>query len=209
MNCRKKEPIFLSFRFWLNPLYFAAVKNSGLSVSTKKALRIKMRRRRQAVLAEQKKRWDTALCKALQEWLQNSEVRTAHCYLPLPEEVQYYAVIEWMLQAQIKVVCPHTMGDGMMEHRQLSHLSELKTGVFNTRYPAKRRLYNGTYDVIIVPGLAFDAAGYRLGYGGGYYDRFLKQVDYNTTLALAYPFQKVPVLPHEDYDVPVHKVLMP
>ena len=63
-------------------------------------------------------------------------------------------------------------------------------------------------DLIIVPGLAFDRRGTRLGMGGGYYDRLLALPRYKNSLrlGLAYSFQLVDSLPREDWDVPVHAV---
>lgn len=60
-------------------------------------------------------------------------------------------------------------------------------------------------DAIIVPGLVFDLQGYRIGYGGGYYDRFLGSLSRKkSTLSLAFPFQVVEEeLPKEAYDIPV------
>lgn len=175
----------------------------------KKTLRLKMRKERAVAPVAQKRRWDTELCEMLQAWLQKRQVKTVHCYLPFPEEVQYQAVIEWMLQSHIQVVCPHALKDGVLEHRVLHRLREVSTGPFNTQHPAERKLYSGAYDAIIVPGLAFDRQGYRLGYGGGYYDRFLAEAQYTTTVALAYPFQLVQMVPYTDYDLPVEEVLLP
>lgn len=63
-------------------------------------------------------------------------------------------------------------------------------------------------DLIVVPGLAFDRKGARLGMGGGYYDRLLSLPRYRDALrlGLAYSFQLVDRLPREDWDVPVHAV---
>jgi 5-formyltetrahydrofolate cyclo-ligase len=61
-------------------------------------------------------------------------------------------------------------------------------------------------DLIIVPGLAFTPDGYRLGFGGGYYDRYLQKFN-GATLSLAFPAQLVPELPVEDHDIPVGKII--
>lgn len=61
-------------------------------------------------------------------------------------------------------------------------------------------------DLVIVPGLLYNRAGYRVGFGGGYYDRFLK--DYRGyTISLAFSFQLIDHLPHEEYDIPVGKMI--
>ena len=66
-------------------------------------------------------------------------------------------------------------------------------------------------ELVVVPGAVFDREGYRIGYGGGYYDRYLaarREIPFDT-LALAYPFQLVEEIPREDWDLPVGKVLTP
>ncbi|WLR44282.1 5-formyltetrahydrofolate cyclo-ligase [Bacillus carboniphilus] len=61
-------------------------------------------------------------------------------------------------------------------------------------------------DLLFVPGVCFDNNGYRIGYGGGFFDKFLK--DYkNQTVALAYHFQIISYIPVERHDVPVNKII--
>ena len=61
-------------------------------------------------------------------------------------------------------------------------------------------------DVIIVPGIVFDPCGYRIGFGGGYYDRFLQGFD-GTRIAMAFNEQLVPDVPKECHDLPVHTII--
>ena len=61
--------------------------------------------------------------------------------------------------------------------------------------------------LILVPGLAFDDEGFRIGYGGGFYDKFLAKEPEHPTVALCYSFQMVDAIPTEDYDIPVDLVL--
>ncbi len=61
-------------------------------------------------------------------------------------------------------------------------------------------------DLIVVPGLAFDAAGNRLGCGGGYYDRFLTNLDGTVRIGLCFAFQLVDSVPHTGLDQPVHSL---
>ena len=63
-------------------------------------------------------------------------------------------------------------------------------------------------DLIIVPGIAYDRLGYRIGFGGGYYDRFLQ--NYNgTTISLLLQEQLYDQLPHESFDQPVQRLILP
>ena len=61
--------------------------------------------------------------------------------------------------------------------------------------------------LVLMPGLAFDPQGHRIGYGGGFYDRFLAQEPNHPTVALCYDFQMLPQLQTEEFDIPVDTVL--
>ena len=69
--------------------------------------------------------------------------------------------------------------------------------------------YEGAIDLIIVPAVAFDKRGYRLGRGGGFYDRFIKKQPHATLIGVGYDFQlleEVPVLKH---DQKMHRIILP
>ena len=61
--------------------------------------------------------------------------------------------------------------------------------------------------LVLMPGMAFDRAGHRIGYGGGFYDKYLSREPEHPTLALCYDFQIVENLPTEEFDIPVDIVL--
>jgi 5-formyltetrahydrofolate cyclo-ligase len=75
--------------------------------------------------------------------------------------------------------------------------------------PAKKDepLPHEQFDLIIVPVLGFDKDNYRLGLGGGWYDRFLANQSQAQTIGLAYASAEVPVLPREDHDIPLDKII--
>jgi 5-formyltetrahydrofolate cyclo-ligase len=91
----------------------------------------------------------------------------------------------------------------------LKSLDELESGVYGTSHPINGVEYFGDYDLIIVPGLAFDDRNQRLGYGGGYYDDFMKQYPHAHKLGICYPFQKVKQVPVELHDLKIDDVLYP
>lgn len=94
---------------------------------------------------------------------------------------------------------------------QINHLSELETGYANILEPKEilqAKVMNKYIDLLIVPGLMFDVDGYRLGFGGGFYDRYLIEQDHRaTTVSLASEFQLVEKLPRDDYDIPVDYII--
>lgn len=85
----------------------------------------------------------------------------------------------------------------------------LRKGPYGVYEPARRRLVNlEDLDLVIVPGLAFDRKGNRLGRGKGYYDHFLKELSRKTsTIGLAFNFQILPTLPTTADDIAVDKVI--
>lgn len=81
-------------------------------------------------------------------------------------------------------------------------------GILEPKKSMVKKVLPGDIDMIIVPGVAFDAKGYRIGYGGGYYDRFLKNVRKDCMKAgIAYEFQVVDELPKEDHDIPLDMII--
>lgn len=162
---------------------------------------------RAALDPRQKKAWDQAICDMLWNMLSDREWVIIHCYLPMGTEVDIVPLIRRMLAAGLTVVTPKTLPDRKLQHLVLRSLDELEWGVFGTSHPAEARTFSGTYDLILVPGLAFDKANYRLGYGGGYYDTFLAQHPGAHTVGVGYPFQLVGQVPVEEHDVALDQVL--
>lgn len=93
----------------------------------------------------------------------------------------------------------------------LSHLPvSISTYSFHSRI-LDTKLIQGKkltyFDCIIVPGIVFDLLGYRIGYGGGVYDRFLSVHSEAFTIGIGYDWQVVPQLPIEEHDIPVNLLL--
>ncbi|MEL7020646.1 MAG: 5-formyltetrahydrofolate cyclo-ligase, partial [Bacteroidota bacterium] len=139
----------------------------------KKQLRQQFRVKRKSLTAIVKQRYDESICTQLYEYIRANNHKTVHTYLPVGTEINLFPLITQLLNEGKMLVCPKTLKDRQLTHLILTDLSELVTGLYNTQHPLREQIYEGTYDLIIVPGLAFDRLGYRLGYGGGYYDTFL------------------------------------
>ncbi|MCB9080260.1 MAG: 5-formyltetrahydrofolate cyclo-ligase [Lewinellaceae bacterium] len=176
--------------------------------SEKKVLRQRIFQLRTTLDTATREAWDQDLCRQLAALIAQRQPQTVHTYLPMAGEVDFFPVIASLLADGVTVVAPKTLPRRQLENRILQSLTELEPGVMGTSFPANPGIYTGTYDMIIVPGLAFDAEGYRLGYGGGYYDTFLAEHPEAWKVALAYPFQVVDQVPREDHDVPVDGVLV-
>lgn len=170
--------------------------------------RTHFRELRNTLTTAQKNSWDRSICQQLLDLIEANEYRTIHTYLPIRTEVDLLPLIQQLLDRQLTVVCPKTLENRQLEQLILTDLNNLTTGLYSTKHPTKAVIYTGEYDLIIVPGLAFDRHGYRLGYGGGYYDTFLTNHPTALKVGAAYPFQLVDKLSHEVHDVPLNKIII-
>ena len=96
-----------------------------------------------------------------------------------------------------------------MDFRVLENFDQLETVYFSLLEPIESQttlIDPQEIELLLVPGLAFTKAGFRLGVGGGYYDRFL-EVNHVNTLSLAFHQQIVPEIPLEKHDLPVMKII--
>jgi len=174
---------------------------------SKLVIRKKMQALRDALDPNDKANFDKRICQRLSELVQQRKIKTIHTYLPMGSEVDVYPFIEQMLYKKLTVVAPKCLSEGKLEHLVLQSLDNLEKGMFDTKHPANTNEYFGAYDLILVPGLAFDLRFNRIGYGGGYYDVFLENQRDAYKLGLSYPFQIVDQLPREPHDVRLDGVL--
>ncbi|MBY6035497.1 5-formyltetrahydrofolate cyclo-ligase [Fictibacillus nanhaiensis] len=96
-----------------------------------------------------------------------------------------------------------------MEFRELRSFDELENVYMDLYEPSLNKTEvcaSNKIDLLIVPGLVFDSAGFRIGYGGGYYDRYLQHYN-GSTVSLAYSFQTEKQLPREEFDIPVEHII--
>jgi 5-formyltetrahydrofolate cyclo-ligase len=121
-------------------------------------------------------------------------------------EVDTYQIIRKAWEQNKKVVVPkcHPKTREMTFH-ELNRFTQLESVYYGLLEPIEEvttLVPKDEIDLLIVPGLAYDPNGYRLGFGGGYYDRFLVNFKGNT-VALAFPHQLVDMLPVESHDIAV------
>ena len=127
-----------------------------------------------------------------------------------PEEIQTDGILHRALAEGKALYLPRCLDDaGQMAFYRVQALEELESGSFGVREPSLAApQYNMDLDgqaLCLVPGLCFDNKGYRLGYGKGYYDRFLAKFR-GVTLGLCYNDFLQDCLPVGDYDLPVQQI---
>ena len=106
-----------------------------------------------------------------------------------------------------RVAVPKVYGDEM-KFIYLDDLTQIAKGYAGIPEPvADEPVACDRNALVLMPGLAFDHQGHRIGYGGGFYDKFLAKEPNHPTLALCYDFQMLPALETDDFDIPVDCVL--
>ena len=133
--------------------------------------------------------------------------KTIYGYLPYNQEVRTVPMLEQALRDGKRVAVPKVYGDEM-KFLYLDDLSKVSKGYAGIPEPiADEPVADDETALVLMPGLAFDPAGHRIGYGGGFYDKFLAAEPNHPTLALCYEFQMLPELHTEEHDIPVDTVL--
>ena len=133
--------------------------------------------------------------------------KTIYGYLPYNQEVRTVPMLEQALRDGKRVAVPKCYGDEM-KFIFMDDLSKVEKGYANIPEPiADAPIADDVTALVLMPGLAFDPEGHRIGYGGGFYDKFLAAEPDHPTLALCYDFQMLPRLETEEHDIPVDYVL--
>lgn len=145
-----------------------------------------------------------------EKFLQSELYRQAtaiYGYLPYNQEVRTVPMLEQALRDGKRVAVPKVIGEDMV-FIYLEDFSQVEKGYAGILEPiADGPIARDQDALVLMPGLAFDPQGHRIGYGGGFYDRFLAQEPEHPTVALCYDFQMFPKLETEEFDIPVDLVL--
>ena len=149
--------------------------------------------------------------RALGEKLRQSEAyiqaKTVYGYLSYNQEVRTVAMLEQAIRDGKRVAVPKVYGDEM-KFIYLDDLSRVEAGYAGIPEPVDDGpVADDPTALVLMPGLAFDPEGHRIGYGGGFYDKFLAAEPSHPTLALCYDFQMLEKLETEEFDIPVDTVL--
>lgn len=142
-----------------------------------------------------------------------NSAKVVSSYWSQPDEVDTHTLIAELMHRGATVCVPSIVGEDLVMCQLTDPAADIflgPHGVGEVRPERRRPVAPSTIDLVLVPGVAFDHQGFRLGRGKGYYDRFLGQVSESALkVGLAFSFQVVAVLPHLDYDVPVDVIATP
>ncbi len=172
----------------------------------KNELRISAKKQRASLSAIQKEKSDKDLLNKLLSLPEFKNVHSVFTYISMPiKEVSTTGIIEFCLTEGTRVAVPVCKAHSRMDFYYISSLDETKQNKYGILEPEenKDRLASPSEaDLIIIPGLKFDKRGYRLGWGGGFYDRYLKNC-FCTKIGICYEDEITELLPVDNYDVKV------
>lgn len=172
----------------------------------KRALRSAIQAKRQALNPQEIVRRSALLCQRVLCSPDYQAACSIYGYFPFHQEVDILPLLNRALADGKQVALPKCIGPEM-RFVFVSDLTRVQYTARGVPEPADNApVARDTSALVIVPGLVFDRRGYRIGYGGGYYDRFLVKEPNHPTIALCYDFQLLDRLEPDPYDVPVDTI---
>jgi 5-formyltetrahydrofolate cyclo-ligase len=181
----------------------------------KKILRKEILEKRENIDIDIKKKMDKEILNRFYESKYYNEARNVFIYISYGSEIDTKDIINKALKENKRIYVPRTeFKTRIMDAVEISSLDKLIVNSYGILEPSENEPHidpNGL-DLILVPGVAFDRNGGRMGYGAGFYDRYFKKINGDnikriTKLALAYDFQVIGEVPMEELDMPVDYII--
>ena len=167
-----------------------------------------MKKIRDSLSEEYRRQADRIIMKKLTDMEVFRTSDMIYTYVSFGSEVSTREIMTWCLEEKKCLAAPRIEGKEMKFYR-VDSLTDLVPGIWGIPEPKAGAQEVKEPGIMLVPGLAFDQNGYRLGYGGGYYDRYLAgRPDLaENTIGIAYQVQRVDRVPREEYDLPVKRIV--
>lgn len=173
----------------------------------KKALRREIGAKKSALTPDEIERRSAILADRLFDTPQYRDCKSLYAYLSFNQEVRTNPIIERAWAEGKHVAVPKVIGKAMV-FIWLDSYDQLGPGYYGITEPVgDGPVADDRTALVLMPGLAFDPEGHRVGYGGGFYDRFLEAEPEHPLVALCYDFQLLPHLDVEAHDIPVDVVI--
>lgn len=172
----------------------------------KQRMRELLIQKRRMLSAEERTAQSELILSQLEKMTAFREAKTVLLYYPKNNEVDVLPLFKRYKRDKV-LLLPVTHRNGMTANPYEGNdkMHRGKVGIPEPTTPP----FEGNIDVIIVPAVAFDKEGNRLGRGGGYYDRFLKKQTHATIIGVGYDFQLVDEVPVRKHDQKMHRIILP
>lgn len=172
----------------------------------KRVLRQQYKEIRNTISSKKKGFVSDVIAGKVKKWNLYQVARSLLCYSAIQNEINCDKIIEMAWREKKKVCLPKVIDDSKMEVYQMNHWDDLIPGAYGILEPNPKKCKKVNpkeVDLAFIPGIAFDQKGYRLGYGGGYYDRFLQHYPQIKRIGISYHALFVPTVYPEEHDIPV------
>lgn len=169
----------------------------------KPLVRALIKERKQLMTDEEQVRWSAIIMQKIEQCERFRTARSVLCYWPIAGEVQIIPLIE-KYAGKKNILLPVVKGDSL-EIRSFTGCADLRPGTFGIPEPTGE-IYTDNVDVALVPGIAFDMTGHRLGRGKGYYDHFLPTTP-AYCIGVAFRLQILENVPVDSWDVIMDEVI--
>lgn len=167
----------------------ARLKISVRNMQTKNEIRSEFKLKRREMNAFDCDKLSDMICDRIINLKCYKKASNILIYSPIQNEVNLRKVVTHAKSLDKNIYLPKVNGDDM-EFYKLTSLADLQIGSYNILEPSQGQLYNNSPDsIILIPGIAFSANGARIGFGKGYYDRYLSQKAFDTKIGVAYEWQ--------------------
>ncbi|HAE91508.1 MAG TPA: 5-formyltetrahydrofolate cyclo-ligase [Tissierella sp.] len=178
----------------------------------KKILRKKILQKRAELSTENIVNYSNIIENKLYKMDYYKNAKTIMSFISFGDEIITHEIIKNSIKNGKSVVVPITIPETKeLKVSKILDFSELEIGYYNILTPKKdflRFIDFNTIDLVLVPGVVFARDGYRVGYGGGYYDRFLSKFKEKVnTIGLAFDLQIVEEVPKDSFDIPVDFII--
>ena len=172
----------------------------------KQQMRELLVQKRRIMSSAERQEQSAAILQQLEQMQCFCDAKTVLLYYPVNNEVDVLPLFK-KYKKEKTLLLPVTHRRGMTVSPYAGN-ENMHRGKFHIPEPTTPA-YEGQIDLIIVPAVAFDKKGLRLGRGGGYYDKFLKKQSHATLVGVGYDFQLVDAVPVEKHDQRVHRIILP
>lgn len=199
----RRNQLLKTYQFY-NQQYCGCEFSAQHTMPTKAILRQQMRMAKQKHAAQMPS-WSAEAVERLYRKLTGHQ--TIMAYWPLADEVDIRPLIQRLASEGSTILLPRVVDDQTMELYRFTSTTDLTEGAFHIMEPTGVPYPSDSpIDVALIPGVAFDAAGNRLGRGRGYYDRFLAVHRPNRLIGVCFPFQHVATVPTSIHDIAVDEL---
>ena len=183
------------------------VKRQMTNVEQKKLLRKQMLSLRNQLTEENRTQASMAIWEQIYQLPMYQNVETVYLYLSYQSEVDTLQQIDRILQDKKKIAVPKVTSEREMTFFYIHGMMDVRSGYRGILEPITTKEASGTEGILLVPGTAFDCQLYRMGYGGGFYDAYMKKHTELWRLGISFDCQMVEELPLEDHDEKLNGVI--